>query len=123
MRTARIFGVCLPVVVVGAVDPVVDLIYSKYGNTTLPKGVIQWLGIRYAACYPSLSPIFIVGTDVPFEQAPPLGKLRFAALTTLVYNSTVQKATKLSSWPRRQSVRGENAENILAWHIMLSQSS
>jgi hypothetical protein len=97
MRIARIFGVCLPVVVVGAVDPVVDLIYSKYESTALPEGVIQWLGIRYAACYPFLPPIFIVGTDVLFEQAPPLGKLRFAAVTTLVYNSTVQEATKLSS--------------------------
>jgi len=41
MRIARIFGVCLPVVVVGAVDLVVDLIYLKYESTPLPQSVIQ----------------------------------------------------------------------------------
>lgn len=56
-----------------------------------------------------LSPIFIVGTDVLFEQAPPLGKLRFAVPTTPVYNSTVQKANKVSPRPWRQSVKEENA--------------
>ncbi|KAI7002083.1 alpha/beta-hydrolase [Hortaea werneckii] len=42
-----------------AVQPVVNLDYSSYRGTSLPNGVTQWLGIRYAA--------------------PPLGDLRFAA--------------------------------------------
>jgi hypothetical protein len=33
---------------IGAVDPIVDLSYSKYEGTALPNGVSQWLGIRYA---------------------------------------------------------------------------
>lgn len=39
--------------VIGAVDPVVDLSYSKYEGTSLPNGVSQWLGIRYAVRVPS----------------------------------------------------------------------
>ncbi len=31
-----------------AVDPLVDLSYSRYEGTPLPGGVSQWLGIRYA---------------------------------------------------------------------------
>jgi len=31
-----------------AVDPIVDLSYSKYEGTALTNGVSQWLGIRYA---------------------------------------------------------------------------
>ncbi|KAF2157154.1 alpha/beta-hydrolase [Myriangium duriaei CBS 260.36] len=42
-----------------AVDPLVDLSYSRYQGTPLANGITQWLGIRYAA--------------------PPLGNLRFAA--------------------------------------------
>ncbi|KAH8662840.1 Alpha/Beta hydrolase protein [Tricladium varicosporioides] len=64
----------LSVALVVAVDPIVDLSYSKYEGTALPNGVSQWLGIRYAA--------------------PPLGNLRFAAPTPVPYNSTIQKADK-----------------------------
>ncbi|KAF8865507.1 alpha/beta-hydrolase [Acephala macrosclerotiorum] len=67
---------------VGAVNPVVDLSYSKYEGTALPNGVSQWLGIRYAA--------------------PPLGPLRFAAPTTPVYNATIQKAKKNQQGPSLQ---------------------
>lgn len=35
-------------VAVYAVDPIVDLSYSKYEGTELTNGVSQWLGIRYA---------------------------------------------------------------------------
>lgn len=38
----------LAVALVAAVDPIVDLSYSKYEGTALPNGVSQWLGIRYA---------------------------------------------------------------------------
>jgi hypothetical protein len=48
MKISRVFGICLSVVVVGAVDPIVDLSYSKYEGTALPGGVTQWLGVRYA---------------------------------------------------------------------------
>jgi hypothetical protein len=38
-------------VVVFAVDPIVDLSYSKYEGTALANGVSQWLGIRYAVSF------------------------------------------------------------------------
>ena len=42
-----------------AQDAVVDLGYSKYEGRVLSNGIVQWLGMRYAA--------------------PPVGDLRFAA--------------------------------------------
>ena len=41
------------------IRPIVDLGYAKYQGKTLPNGIDQWLGMRYAA--------------------PPTGDLRFAA--------------------------------------------
>ncbi|KAN0117185.1 alpha/beta-hydrolase [Hyaloscypha variabilis] len=74
MRTSQILTIFWSAISVVAVDPIVDLSYSKYEGTALPGGVTQWLGIRYAA--------------------PPLGPLRFAAPINPVYNSTIQKANK-----------------------------
>jgi hypothetical protein len=58
-----------------AVGPLVKLDYSSYQGTSLPSGVSQWLGIRYAA--------------------PPVGKLRFQAPQDPLANSTVQIADKV----------------------------
>lgn len=44
---------------VQAVDPLVDLGYTKIQGVAEPGGATRWLGVRYAA--------------------PPLGELRFAA--------------------------------------------
>jgi hypothetical protein len=48
MKTTEFLAICLSLISVGAVDPIVDLSYSKYEGTALPGGVTQWLGIRYA---------------------------------------------------------------------------
>lgn len=53
-----------------AVQPIVDLGYSKYEGTALSNGVSQWLGIRFAA--------------------PPLGDLRFRAPVDPPSNNTLQ---------------------------------
>ena len=55
-----------------AVDPLVDLGYTKYEGTALPNGISQWLGIRFAA--------------------PPVGDLRFSAPADPPSNDTVQTA-------------------------------
>ena len=52
MRTTEIVTICLSIISVGAVDPIVDLSYSKYKGTALPRGVTHWLGIRYAVWAP-----------------------------------------------------------------------
>lgn len=51
MIPLRILAISLSLVAVRAVDPIVDLNYSKYEGTALPGGVSQWLGIRYAVWY------------------------------------------------------------------------
>ena len=48
MKTSWIFSFLSSAVSIWAVDPIVDLSYSKYEGTALPGGVTQWLGIRYA---------------------------------------------------------------------------
>jgi hypothetical protein len=48
MRATGILAIFLSIGAVGAVDPIVDLSYSKYEGTALPGGVTQWLGVRYA---------------------------------------------------------------------------
>jgi hypothetical protein len=58
MKSSLLSGL-LSVAVVGAVEPLVDVGYSKYQGVSLENGVTQWLGVRYAA--------------------PPVGDLRFAA--------------------------------------------
>ena len=63
---ATCFGLTL------AVDPLVDLGYSKYEGAALPNGISQWLGIRFAA--------------------PPVGDLRFNAPADPPSNDTVQVA-------------------------------
>lgn len=65
----------LPILVL-SVDPLVTLDYTSYAGTTLPNGISQWLGIRYAA--------------------PPLGNLRFSAPQDPVANSTIQIADHVS---------------------------
>ncbi|RDL42236.1 uncharacterized protein BP5553_02215 [Venustampulla echinocandica] len=74
MKVSWILVVLSTTVAIEAVSPVVDLSYSKYEGTELPNGVSQWLGIRYAA--------------------PPLGNLRFAAPTTPLTTTAIQKADK-----------------------------
>jgi len=62
---------------VRAVDPVVDLGYSKYRGRIVGEGTTQWLGIRYAA--------------------PPLGQLRFAAPQDPLPTTEVLDASKVST--------------------------
>ena len=64
-----------------AVDPLVDVGYTQYLGTTIPAGITQWLGIRYAA--------------------PPLGDLRFRAPADPVVNNTVQTANQVESRSQR----------------------
>ncbi|KAI0810878.1 triacylglycerol lipase [Irpex lacteus] len=59
---------------VGAVDPLVDVRYTKYQGSALGNGITQWLGIRYAA--------------------PPLGDLRYAKPADPPVNNTIQVANK-----------------------------
>jgi hypothetical protein len=61
---------CLKLVL--AVDPLVDVGYTKYQGTALPNGVSQWLGMRFAA--------------------PPVGNSRFRAPADPPRNDTVQHA-------------------------------
>ena len=61
---------------VWAVNPLVDLGYSRFQGTALPNGISQWLGIRYAA--------------------PPLGNLRFRAPQDPLQNRTLQVADQVS---------------------------
>ena len=58
MRTPMRFTSLLLVATTLAVSPVVELSYTSYRGTSLPNGITQWLGLRYAA--------------------PPLGDLRFS---------------------------------------------
>ena len=60
-------------------NPVVDLGYSKYQGNTGKDGVIQWLGIRYAA--------------------PPIGDLRFAPPKDPLEHGGIQKALKVRLVP------------------------
>ena len=62
--------------VAAAVNPLVDLGYTKYLGLAIPAGITQWLGIRYAA--------------------PPVGNLRFRAPADPVVNNTVQIANQVS---------------------------
>lgn len=58
-----------------AVQPTVDLGYSKYEGVALPNGVSQWLGIRFAS--------------------PPLDGLRFRAPVDPPRNTTLQIASEV----------------------------
>ncbi|KAF4466813.1 cholinesterase precursor [Fusarium albosuccineum] len=71
---------------VAAVDPVVDLGYSKYKGKDLGNGVTQWLGVRYAAA--------------------PLKDLRFRPPQDPVRTTTVQDA---SDWAKECLATGSNA--------------
>ena len=62
---------------VAAVQPLVDVGYTKYLGTSLSSGVTQWLGVRFAA--------------------PPLGNLRFRAPADPVKNATTQVANQVSN--------------------------
>lgn len=57
-----------------AVDPVVDVEYTRYRGNALQNGITSWVGMRYAA--------------------PPLGSLRFAAPQDPELVDSVQDATK-----------------------------
>ena len=79
-RSNRILAAALGLLVhfASAVDPVVDLTYSRYRGAALPNGITQWLGMRYAA--------------------PPLGDLRFQLPQDPVSNKTLQDATEVSHY-------------------------
>ena len=66
-----LFFVCF----VAAVNPLVDLGYTKYLGTAIPAGITQWLGIRYAA--------------------PPVGDLRFRAPADPPASDTTQVANQV----------------------------
>ena len=59
-----------------AVDPLVDVGYTKYQGTSLSNGISQWLGIRYAT--------------------PPTGNLRYRAPVDPPENCTTQIADEVS---------------------------
>ncbi|KAF5007159.1 hypothetical protein FDECE_6512 [Fusarium decemcellulare] len=71
---------------VAAVDPVVDLGYSKYKGKDLGNGVTQWLGVRYAAA--------------------PLKDLRFRPPQDPIRTTAVQDA---SDWAKECLATGSNA--------------
>ena len=75
------FLYCLSVT--AAVNPLVDLGYTKYLGTAIPAGITQWLGIRYAA--------------------PPVGDLRFRAPADPVVDNTTQIANQVCLQARMTS--------------------
>jgi len=95
MKLSQLFVVGLYAALINAVDPIVDLSYSKYEGIALPNGVSQWLGIRYAVGFSFQDPIFEFINNL---QAPPLGNLRFAAPTTPPTTTTIQKADKVGAF-------------------------
>lgn len=58
-----------------AVEPLVDVGYTKYLGTALPNGISQWLGMRFAA--------------------PPIGTLRFRNPVDPPLNDTIQVADQV----------------------------
>ncbi|KAJ6441212.1 cholinesterase [Purpureocillium lavendulum] len=72
MRLLLAAATLLPVA--SAVGTTVDLGYSKYEGITVPRGISQWLGIRFAA--------------------PPVGELRFAPPQDPEHTAAVQPADK-----------------------------
>ena len=60
-----------------AVDPLVDVSYTKYLGTALPNSISQWLGVRYAAA--------------------PVGNRCFRAPEDPPINSSVQVADTVST--------------------------
>ena len=58
-----------------AVDPLVDVGYTKYLGTALPNGISQWLGMRFAS--------------------PPTGNLRFRSPIDPSVNNTIQAADQV----------------------------
>ncbi|EAW15100.1 putative triacylglycerol lipase [Aspergillus clavatus NRRL 1] len=78
MRLNILYGSALLLVpVASALETTVDLGYTHYRGRELSNGIVQWLGMRYAA--------------------PPLGKLRFAAPEDPVAAKGVQEANKHGS--------------------------
>lgn len=61
---------------VSAVDPIVDVSYSKYRGKDLGSGVTGWLGMRYAA--------------------PPVGDLRFMPPQDPIKTRHIKDASKVS---------------------------
>ncbi|KAG9685882.1 alpha/beta-hydrolase, partial [Aureobasidium melanogenum] len=76
MRSSLFAGL-VGVSTVGAVQPLVDVCYSKYEGVSLANGVTQWLGVRYAA--------------------PPVGNLRFAAPADPIENKTTILANQFGN--------------------------
>lgn len=78
MRSLQSLLLCLGAIApqfVGAVDPLVDLGYTKLQGVAQPMGVTRWLGVRYAAA--------------------PVGQLRFAAPTDPPSTTGVVDASKV----------------------------
>jgi hypothetical protein len=77
MSHLQIFGVLLLAygLLALAVDPVVDLGYSKFRGRVVGDGTTQWLGMRYAT--------------------PPLGRLRFSAPQPPANTSGIQDASNV----------------------------
>ena len=71
------FAVAISLRWVQAVDPLIDVSYTRYQGTSLPNGISQWLGIRYAA--------------------PPVGSLRFAAPQDPPSDGSIQLANEVLS--------------------------
>ena len=72
-RKLSLFG--LAIQCVSAINPLVDLGYSRYQGVQLQNGITQWLGLRFAA--------------------PPTGALRFAAPQDPLHNDTLQIADQV----------------------------
>jgi len=68
-----------------SVNPLVKLDYTSYQGTSLPNGISQWLGIRYAA--------------------PPLGNLRFSSPQDPPKNSSIQMADRVRTGTTLLNVR------------------
>lgn len=80
LRSAILFACFLQS---NAVEPLVDVGFTRYLGTALPNGVTQWLGMRFAA--------------------PPLGNLRFRAPEDPPTNRSLQTADQVPS-PIRFSI-------------------
>lgn len=78
MKPARLICLLSTLLPACAVQPLVDLGYSRFLGSALPNGVSQWLGMRYAA--------------------PPLGNLRFRAPQDPPLNRSIQIADQVRQY-------------------------
>ena len=75
MKPTRLIYLLSALLPAYAVQPLVDLGYSRFLGSALPSGVSQWLGMRYAAA--------------------PLGNLRFRAPQDPPRNRSIQIADQV----------------------------